>query len=176
MPPYLLMKPQYFIMTKSAESHACCSLWHYCHPPYTYKRLSYIYQCYVQLGASSAGNTLSDMGHNGGGNIQGWGWLQRFPPFLFLYFFSNYQNIREITFIFDRCHRSLAAVTPVKYEVIQRIQQVILENYYITHLSDPHPRPSVWITMFMMMMSAVNLQRENGKYERVLYWPDLVFS
>ena len=49
-------------------------------------------------------------------NKQGWGLLNNFPHSLI---FQNHQNsahLLSITFIFDRCHRSSAAVTPVKYE------------------------------------------------------------
>ena len=49
----------------------------------------------------------------------GWGLLSKFPPFRYFRFFKHCQNTRyllNITFIFDRCRRSWAAVTPVKYE------------------------------------------------------------
>ena len=51
--------------------------------------------------------------------VQGWGLLGRFPPFLDFPNVSTTLNRRyllNITLIFDRCCRSSAAVTPVKYE------------------------------------------------------------
>ena len=50
---------------------------------------------------------------------QGWRWLSQFPPFRYFPNFRDRGNTRpllNITFIFDMCHRSWAAVTPVKYE------------------------------------------------------------
>ena len=48
------------------------------------------------------------------------GLLGKFPPFCYFpIFFQNYETtgyLVNISFIFDRCHRSLAALTPVKYE------------------------------------------------------------
>ena len=51
-----------------------------------------------------------------GNTKQGWGLQNNFPHSLI---FQNHQNsahLLSITFIFDRCHCSSAAVTPVKYE------------------------------------------------------------
>ena len=50
---------------------------------------------------------------------QGWGPLHQFLHSMIFSAFQNYRNIGyllNIKFIFDRCHCSLAAVTPVKYE------------------------------------------------------------
>ena len=53
--------------------------------------------------------------------LLGWGLLYPASPFCCYFFkvFSNFQNTRclfNISFIFDRCCRSWAAETPVKYE------------------------------------------------------------
>ena len=50
--------------------------------------------------------------------LQGWGLLSQFHPFRYFLHFQHCQNTRtllNITFIFDRCHRSSAVVAPVKY-------------------------------------------------------------
>ena len=54
-------------------------------------------------------------------SIPGVEFTKSFPSFItfFFQFFRFYQNngyLLNITFIFDRCHRRLAAVTPVKCE------------------------------------------------------------
>ena len=50
----------------------------------------------------------------------GWELLSQFPPFLyFSMIFLNHRNfsyLSNIMFIFDRCRRSSAVVTPAKYE------------------------------------------------------------
>ena len=49
---------------------------------------------------------------------QGWGLLSQFPPFCYFTIFQHHQYtcwLLNITFIFDRCHCSLPAMTPAKY-------------------------------------------------------------
>ena len=47
----------------------------------------------------------------------GWGLLSQFFPFCYFPHFSLLsKQTKNITFIFGRCHRSSAVVTPVKYE------------------------------------------------------------
>ena len=52
-------------------------------------------------------------------NQLGWGFLKQFPTFHCFPNFQHHRNTRlilNITVIFDRCRRSSAAVTPVKYK------------------------------------------------------------
>ena len=65
-----------------------------------------------------------DLIGNTSASVQGWGWLSLFPLFRYFPNFSSLSKhnltVKYIVFIFDRCHRSSAAVTPVKYECDSR--------------------------------------------------------
>ena len=51
---------------------------------------------------------------------QGWGLLSQFPPFWNCHHCQNTLYMLNIAYIFDRCRRSWAAGTPVKYECDSR--------------------------------------------------------
>ena len=74
--------------------------------------------------------------------FQGWGLLSHF--LLFYHFFYYYQHtgyLFTITFITDRCHCSLAAVTPVKYECNPKplTSSFIKSEINQQSFSNPHP-------------------------------------
>ena len=74
-------------------------------------------------------------------------------PLIFLIFHlrQNTGYLLNITFIFDVCHRSSAAVTHVKYEsdeknliyIFCKIKNVFSEEIYKRSFSNPHPRSSL---------------------------------
>ena len=82
----------------------------------------------------------------------GVGLLSQFPPFRYFPCFQNDQNISyllNITFIFDRCRHSLAAVTLIKYECDLKNKYFWnIENIHNKEIhgscSNPHPRSTLY--------------------------------